>query len=290
MLKQKRRAGFTLIELLVVIAIIAILIALLLPAVQAAREAARKTTCKDNLHNIGVALHNYHETHSALPPGWVDQPNSDQRGWGWGALILPFLEETNLHSRLDFESEPPSGGITRRFVKVYICPSDSAPNINNNYAGNPAKSNYAGCIGNRSHGNSGDGSNGGIGSNAARQGAFHRNSIVRFRDFTDGMGNCVIVGESALAYRNDSSQDGKVWFGKTANRDNPDAAATLFRTGTGASLPNGTNEYGGSNSMHPGGAHYLLGDGVVRFISENINGNTWAALGTIKNEELLGEY
>ncbi len=101
--------GFTLIELLVVIAMIAILIALLLPAVQQAREAARRTQNRNNLKQIGIALHNYHETASMFPPGWIGvtgtRPDvAGRSGFGWAAFILPMLEQQPLHRRIEFSS------------------------------------------------------------------------------------------------------------------------------------------------------------------------------------------
>ena len=106
--KPKRtRKGFTLIELLVVIAIIAILIALLLPAVQQAREAARRSTCKNNLKQIGISLHNYHDVHNAFPPGWIavenNSPNIEgESGFGWGTMLLPYMDQAPLYQQMDF--------------------------------------------------------------------------------------------------------------------------------------------------------------------------------------------
>src|SRR6188472_548040 len=105
-LKAHSRRGFTLIELLVVIAIIAILIALLLPAVQQAREAARRSQCKNNLKQLGLALHNYHDTSNTLPPGWIAVPtmsgntNASAPCWGWGTMILPGLDQAPLYSSM----------------------------------------------------------------------------------------------------------------------------------------------------------------------------------------------
>src|SRR6478609_9116964 len=106
----KERRAFTLIELLVVIAIIAVLIALLLPAVQQAREAARRTQCRNNLKQIGLALHNYHDAYQLFPPGYVDRngnpdltPDNDLGpGWGWASFILPQLDQGNVYNQINF--------------------------------------------------------------------------------------------------------------------------------------------------------------------------------------------
>ncbi|QDT37622.1 DUF1559 domain-containing protein [Stratiformator vulcanicus] len=138
--RARRARAFTLIELLVVIAIIAILIALLLPAVQQAREAARRSSCKNNLKQIGLAMHNYHDVHNAFPPGIVAEEGSIQyRGGGAAAgmracanvLILPFLEETALYEQYDFNVEPRDVAaliLAAGAPNTFICPSDPIPN------------------------------------------------------------------------------------------------------------------------------------------------------------------
>jgi prepilin-type N-terminal cleavage/methylation domain-containing protein len=146
---RKRRAsdGFTLIELLVVIAIIAVLIALLLPAVQAAREAARRAGCVNNMKQIGLALHNYHDAMSVFPPGYVsainmtilDACDMDQEnqsgvdlgsGWAWGSMILPFLEQQPLYNSINFNlsvAYAQNNTCSLTALSVYICPSDPGP-------------------------------------------------------------------------------------------------------------------------------------------------------------------
>ncbi len=125
--KRKDARGFTLIELLVVIAIIAILIALLLPAVQQAREAARRTQCKNNLKQIGLALHNYHDMARTFPAGSLFGDDE----YGWGTFILPFLEQANLYNKIDFTGQGPNitllfqEGVTDQVLPFYICPSNS---------------------------------------------------------------------------------------------------------------------------------------------------------------------
>ena len=147
-------SGFTLIELLVVIAIIAILIALLLPAVQQAREAARRTQCKNNLKQLGIALHNYHDTHSCLPPlkTWangIDCPGGtgwdNTGGFSWRVMILPFVEQSTMYNQIDFSrvhSNPACTGsqavwanISNKPIAGYLCPTDSTPVIIGAHAG-----------------------------------------------------------------------------------------------------------------------------------------------------------
>jgi len=135
---RNRCGGFTLVELLVVIAIIGVLVALLLPAVQAAREAARRSSCSNNLKQIGLGLHNYHDTILSFPPGWIDHPTTNAEQWGWSALMLPYIEQGPLYDKLGVsrgslqERMTVDGAnvypATRTPLKVFICPSDSGHN------------------------------------------------------------------------------------------------------------------------------------------------------------------
>ena len=195
------RRGFTLIELLVVIAIIAILIALLLPAVQQAREAARRSQCQNNLKQIGLGLHNYHDTHKVFPPGVITDT-----GWAWGTMILPFVDQANLYNTMA------PGGImdlsnatqlanAQTVLNVYLCPSDpwGSPQKNTNYAititppggsaatYNIGMSNYTGASG-TSLGNCEAVSSMGTG-------ILTINSNIKVRDVTDGASNTMLVGE-----------------------------------------------------------------------------------------------
>ncbi len=215
---MRQRNAFTLIELLVVIAIIAILIGLLLPAVQAVREAAARTQCVNNLKQIGVALHNYHDSQSRFPPGYVDgntssTPDNDVGpGWGWAAYLLPYLEQDLVYNRINFSVGVGIGvnqQISQQALKVYQCPSDpnQQPCVLYNWNGGPtitvAHSNYVGCNGWEEcyYGASGDPEAGagtdGLGGSFGRSGVglFYRNSRTRFADVLDGTSNTVFVGE-----------------------------------------------------------------------------------------------
>jgi prepilin-type N-terminal cleavage/methylation domain-containing protein len=136
------RRGFTLVELLVVIAIIGVLVALLLPAVQAAREAARRMQCTNNLKQLGLAVHNYHDTFNVFPPQMLNVDTNNNRRWGWGAVTLPYIEQGNLHAQLN-----PDGGkqipvastlingapLLKTKVATHLCPSDNTGVVTNQF-------------------------------------------------------------------------------------------------------------------------------------------------------------
>jgi prepilin-type N-terminal cleavage/methylation domain-containing protein len=118
-LRARRRTAFTLVELLVVIAVIGVLVALLLPAVQAAREAARRSSCQNNLKQLGIGLHNYHDALQTFPSGWIEHPTGNYEAWAWGSLLLPYLEQSALSDKL---------GVTRGTLEQRRrCGSSSAP-------------------------------------------------------------------------------------------------------------------------------------------------------------------
>jgi prepilin-type N-terminal cleavage/methylation domain-containing protein len=322
-----QRRGFTLIELLVVIAIIAILVALLLPAVQQAREAARRSQCKAHLKQIGIGLHNYHDTFSVLPPGTSPQRtgsnnnrvDSNAESWGWSAFILPFIDQAPLSEGLDINGKTltealniahAAGTLDASFpaLAVYQCPSDTTgPRLKNgmrrtHFNGDsnvpnswrPPTLNYPGSTG----GVSGD-------LRAPRQqnhrhplGVFYNGSRIKFRDITDGTTNVFMVGER------EKRCGAGVWMGAR----NPDGNGVhgndyhLARTRIVLNDPLNTGNdrcTDGFSSVHVGGAHFLMCDGAVVFINENIQHNNAGAtenqnqgvnLGAIVNRELFGTY
>lgn len=231
--RQKQPKGFTLIELLVVIAIIAILIALLLPAVQQAREAARRSTCRNNLKQIGIALHNYHETYNTFPPGCGTRLNPGNEAssfeWRMSALtaILPYIDQANIYNLYNSDIGPSGtdvsggGGLDQTQVKastpvVYLCPTDKAPGTRR---ANEPRGGH-GDSANRSNSpltsyvlNSGGKYGTGTSDHVMRRtnhthsllpanaGPFYANSRIRFRDISDGSSNTFLGGEAG---QNDS--------------------------------------------------------------------------------------
>ena len=284
------RRGFTLIELLVVIAIIAILIALLLPAVQQAREAARRSSCKSNLKQVGIALHNYADTHGTFPAGWYSKLNTTagkgdmlygQPGWGWGTMILPQMEQASLYQKLDMNTPKITQAATQPLSQTkivsYRCPSDVGPDTNTNSGRwNDGTSNYLGVFGSNAQTAAASatvpgatlvyGLNEGSG-----RGMFSGNSKIKFRDVTDGLSNTVAIGEIAYGQVGSEIYNGAVWVGVAVSGGY--SATTLTLNSTATYRINGTNVYAFS-SFHTGGAQFLMGDGGVRFLSENIEGTT----------------
>ena len=354
---MRRRRGFTLIELLVVIAIIAILISLLLPAVQQAREAARRTQCRNNLKQLGIALHNYHDVHQTFPAGYYSYGTSDGSGpawagidpltWdaapglGWAAALLPYLDQANVSNRID-ESQPTWAPVNADAVamklSVFLCPTTSGgdeafavvdeSNSRLQPFGQPimlGRSHYVASHGQESCWGECGSSEAGVvfssidppqtktvtingDASKVADGPFFRNSKTRARDVTDGMTNTIFLGEHS------SRLSDKAWAGVvpgafvhprfTSPENGPDAAATLTLVHAGPSggelditgfpiihpvnFP--TFHVGQMYSEHTGGGHVCLGDGSVRFISENIDLFLWAKLSSMNEGEVIGEF
>jgi len=293
-LDRRLKSAFTLIELLVVIAIIAILIALLLPAVQQAREAARRTQCKNNMKQIGLAIHNYNDTFLRLPAGYSYSSDSLIPIYGWAVSLFPYMELGNLYRELDPGQIPLSAryhaGYTAKdkqllqtVIPSYRCPSDTASDAHEFvFAATdffyPGTSNYVAYAG------AGDTSVT-LANNNDAHGTFYGNSYLQFRDVTDGLSNTFFVGErdsgpvGPTSTGLTSNFGAAVWAG-IASRNNP---LRTYRTLTHAvyrinydylkALNDTTSTYNGRGvgSRHEGGVNILMGDGAVRFVSENID-------------------
>ena len=318
------RRAFTLIELLVVIAIIAILVALLLPAVQQAREAARRSSCKNNLKQLGLAMHNYHDVHKQFPPAAINltqnpaPENCRHADWGatWILMALPFIEQGALYDQYNFEQVARNGNatsgnnqVTRRRLEAILCPSHPTNSslLTQDFTGFE-KGNYGVNLGSgynleRDHFN-----------DSNRRGPF---SVVgmygaKFRDMTDGTSNCILISEIVTGIGGGDDKGAWGWCsGPTFNGSSGCGGNRILTPNTTlrtdcshyASNNNSDNNFnrrnnpdaaanGGvaSRSYHTGGVQSTLGDGTVRFISENIDQTVWTNLLAIQDGNVLGEF
>jgi prepilin-type N-terminal cleavage/methylation domain-containing protein len=319
---MKTRRAFTLIELLVVIAIIGVLLGLLLPAVQKAREAANRAHCQNNLKQIGIAMFLYADTQGSLPAGYIYQstavalnvtqgfgvhsrkfdrppppvssPDPNSPGWGWAALILDGIEQSNLAHQINYSLpvESPSGLLARTTVlSLYTCPSDINTGVFTVQAGNnsslaaAATNSYAACYGSGGllntdpdHGN----------------GAFSRNSHTRVTDITDGTSSTMLVGERAALFARGP------WAGVMTGgtiRTTPGApvysslyelapAMVMARVGTKA-LNSPYSEPYDFFSPHGPVGHFLFADGSVHLLSSATDLTILQGLATISGGEVV---
>jgi prepilin-type N-terminal cleavage/methylation domain-containing protein/prepilin-type processing-associated H-X9-DG protein len=312
---HKPRQAFTLIELLVVIAVVGVLVSLLLPAIQAARESARMMSCKNNLKQLGLALQLHHDTMQMLPPGWkasANEPAGDP-GWGWGALVLPYIEEGPLYQG-KFDSsvpiaDPTNQALRETSIAVFLCPSESQENLfwlpkddghdhhehdeheeeheheeeeheeehDPQHEGHydegeqllyVARANYVGMFGTQEIEDvpsSGDG-------------VFFHNSRIAFKHVIDGLSKTIFLGERS------SRLGGSTWVGNVH-----EAKESMARVvGSADHLPNArSGHFEDFSSRHPSGAHFLMGDGSVRIITDSVEEDVYQAMGTRAGKEIV---
>jgi len=271
-----RQSGFTLIELLVSIAIIGVLAALLIPAVQASRDAARRTVCKNQLRQLTLASHMYHDVHQCFPPGsYVMGPSFPmQSGWGWGAMLLPFLEQDAMYRQINF-GLPTAVGDNLQLIATPIagfrCPSEiGSDTIACMNVGGPAfklaSGNYCGS-----------------------EGVLNSMSAVKIAQITDGTSQTLLLGERIVQPGGPSSLPfTSAWCGQVAFADEYDLRSVPYL------LPDPDHPINSSpsdplcfGSRHPQGANFTLVDGSCVFLNDSIDAQVFTALGTIDGGEMV---
>lgn len=275
--KHRRVRGFTVIELFLVMGIVAVSVALILPAVQSSRNAARRNQCTNNMKEIGLALHNYHDAFNTYPPGWV---KGNQ--FAWSVHLLTFIEQVNIYNELNFLTKyDKDNRLLRSRIETYRCPDDRGVDL----AAGLGRSNYAGVMVGKPSNTTAESTHGG--------GSFGVNSRRNFRSFRDGTSNTIMVGE-----RRSTAKAGKQ---KGAQKDGGDVhgtEGTWVGTNPGElsivssselGTPN-SSTYGAFSSPHAGGANFLLGDGAIKLISEKIDKTTFAQICTTDGGEANGDF
>ncbi len=278
---HRDRAGFTILELLTVSGLISVLLGLLLPAISGARESARQVQCKNNLRQLGIALHSYHDFQGGLPPGWQPSSTGNPTAWGWATGLLPFLEQAPLRSHIQFAEPIDHAGnafVRAQSLPLLLCPSDSAPKQfslfrehgNHESGGQTSETvlvrlpsaNYLGVFGTTDPDDV---------AGASGTGAFLQSRSIRFAELQRGLSHTFLVGERT-ARRLSST-----WLG--FHRGGEDAPGRVVGfVHQGVNRPDADEcEF---DSRHPGMAHFLFADGHVKSISESIDRRLYRSLAT----------
>ena len=297
MTKMKR--GFTLVELLVVIAIIGVLVALLLPAVQAAREAARRSQCQNNLKQIALSLHNYHDTFNRLPLCYFHDNGANAVRWNWIPMTLSFMEDSTIYQQLDFRVHAWQGNnikFLKQVHKKYLCPSNpyGAEILEEESFAAPtwsiSQADYAACSGDYRNAT-------GVGQTPNYGNLSYANPVVRgmigrwgwsarFAEVTDGLSNTFMVGECIGTWCITQNWGAQSW-GTTAHPINFRNASFRDKSQWPRQSNPRWDESIGFRSLHPGGCMFAFGDGSVSFVAEGIDGVTYRSLASRDGNETV---
>jgi prepilin-type N-terminal cleavage/methylation domain-containing protein/prepilin-type processing-associated H-X9-DG protein len=304
----RERRGFTLVELLVVIAIIGVLVALLLPAVQSAREAARRSQCANNLKQMGLALHNYHDTFQRFPFGWSD------RGAGWTTMLLPYIEQKPLWDTLGFNESnnwdsdnTPNERACGTYIGTFRCPSMGLVPKHVDNQGIPGRvpTSYRGVASSTADS---DDTSTSVKKRSLEmldvEGIFFCCSHVRMAEVTDGTSNTFMIGESRWETFTQDGNQMDFWYigspqvdpcncltggGATEQSEFCGSTGVPFNARMIASTSGYVKELS-FTSLHPNGAQFALADGSVRFVPFTVNPSTYQALGSRNGGESLTDF
>lgn len=272
---RRARSGFTVIELLAVTAIIAVLTALLLPAVQSARASARRMSCRNQLRQLGLALHNYHGSHSCFPPGsFVMGPAFPiQSGWGWGTMILPALESSALYGQINFSRGTAVGAnlaLIATVVPLWRCPAEIGPE--RIFVAPPDRPEFELAAGNF----------------CGSEGILSPMMSLSIGDIKDGSSNTLLAGERI----DQTGDDGTLpftsaWCGQVAFADGYEyRSVPHLRTSRMHPINASPADPQCFGSRHAGGANFVMADGSARFLNEGLDGRVYEALGTARGGEV----
>jgi len=273
----RRPFGFTLIELLVVIAIIAVLIALLLPAVQQAREAGRRTQCRNNLHQMGIGMHNYHDTHGCFPPGWIYRhcPTTvsvASGDWSGFAMLLPYLDERALFNAINYKrpcTDQGNSTFVRKQLMQFYCPSHRSQGLEtftggDQFAGADFRWNHAAAEKTDKEPV--------VYTNGLSNGFAQCSLTISETGVQDGLSNTIAVGENLQGHWARGASCCIATRMSRGIRHSPEAGPTYTWS-----------------SKHPDGAVFLFGDGSAKFISDSIDRAVLRALMTASGGEAIGD-
>jgi prepilin-type N-terminal cleavage/methylation domain-containing protein/prepilin-type processing-associated H-X9-DG protein len=322
---MRSRRAFTLIEVLVVIAIIAVLIGLLVPAVQKVREAAGRAQCANNLRQMGLALHGYHDARGTFPPGYLNQVSAKYPNvpaflyrWSYLAQLTPYLEQTPVYNTLDLtiplyqdfagDVFPDNQFGVSQKIAIFLCPSDLQPVVSPQFG----PTNYVACLG----------SGAGGGTRTTADGVFYNDSHIRITQITDGTSNTALMSEQILGpggppitdvAKVDVRLDYAFFRVRQAVDEGFCQGTSLWLTDRGSRWADGEVQYSlydhhyppnapqwdciaieyswkPARSRHTGGVNLLLADGSVHFVANGVNPVIWQALGSRNGGEVVGDY
>ena len=299
--KGSSKRGFTLVELLVVIAIIGVLVALLLPAIQAARESARKTSCRNNLRQLGVGMHNYETSFRRLPSGYSYSKGNEGNalGFSWTTMLLPFIEESSKYQQFNFKLpiyDPINAAVREMHIQTLLCPTDDVSPSGFVEMGDERYA-MACYVANFGTPDLDEDQEQELSDTGRPWGPFYRNSRTKLKEITDGLSHTLMVGERQNGPFRTAGSHGvhfeyeTTWAGAVRDiGDNTDDHGHMVLFQVGHTPNHADSDDRDVSASHSGEAQFLLCDGSVHSIPESIDETVYFALGTMNGDELVKDF